>query len=401
MIQIYDKKSCCGCCSCYNICPKDAIKMTADEEGFLYPSVLIDKCINCGRCEVVCPVLHNEVKKEKTESYIVRYKDEKIVEESTSGGAFSAFALPLIKRGWTVYGAGYDADMKVVCKKTETADGLREMRGSKFVQSYIGTTYKEIRKELYNGRKIIFSGTPCQVSGLLNYLGKDYGDNLICIDFVCRGVPSPGLWKNYVVMMEKKYGSKMIGARFKHKTYGYHTSTMKIDFANGKTYYGSGRVDPYMKAFVKEMSSRPSCSACVFKGIERRSDITVFDCYEYTKITGKADDDKGWSSIFIHTDKGRKLMEMCAESLICMREPIENLVTENGIMVCHSAKPNKYRDKFYGKICNTPIDKALQEFMPISKMDYLFERSKQILYKTGLIQIKQKLKRKSTVNINE
>lgn len=207
----------------------------------------------------------------------------------------------MLHNGGVVYGAGYDEMMNVICKRAATIDQLQEMRGSKFVQSTLGNTFEKIKKELQDGVYVMFTGSPCQIAGLLHYLKKK-PENLLCVDFVCRGVPSPGLWRNYVNFMEEKFNSKMVGARFKHKTYGYHTTTMKIDFDNGKTYYGSGRVDPYMKSFVSELASRPSCAYCAFKGLERPSDITIFDCYEYAKLTGKEDDDKGYSSIFVHAE---------------------------------------------------------------------------------------------------
>lgn len=293
MIHITKKSSCCGCTACFNICPKNAISMQPDEEGFLYPVVDQEKCVDCGLCEKICPVSSKKSHEEQTDAYIIRYNNQKIVEESTSGGAFTAISSYVFENGGIVYGTGYDADMKVICKKAACMEDLKEMRGSKFVQSSLDRTFQEIKTELKTEKLILFTGTPCQVSGLIHYLGK-HPENLISMDFVCRGVPSPGLWKNYVDYMEGKYHSKMIGARFKHKTYGYHTTTMKIDFQNGASYFGSGRVDPYMKAFVREMSSRPSCAECAFKGIERLSDITVFDCYEYTQITGYKDDDKGY-----------------------------------------------------------------------------------------------------------
>lgn len=168
---------------------------------------------------------------EKTEGYIIRIKDNKILYESTSGGAFTALADYILKQNGIVYGAGYDNNMRVVCKRATTKQQLQEMRGSKFVQSDLGNIFQDIKKELKEGTTILFSGTPCQVAGLLSFLRKK-PDNLLCVDFVCRGVPSPGLWDNYVKYMENKYSSKIVGARFKHKTYGYHTSTMKIDFAN-------------------------------------------------------------------------------------------------------------------------------------------------------------------------
>lgn len=393
MIQIKEKQNCCGCTACYNICPIKAIIMEPDEEGFLYPKVNGEKCVECGMCEKVCPVLHRENHDEKTEGYIIRYTDKKIVEESTSGGAFTAFAEYLMSKGYVVYGVGYDNDMQVVCKIASKPEDLKEMRGSKFVQSYLGTTFQNIKKQLKQGGKILFTGTPCQVSGLISYLGSK-PKNLICIDFVCRGVPSPSLWKNYVDMMEAKYRSKMIGARFKHKTYGYHATTMKVDFANGKTWYGSGRVDPMMKAFVNELASRPSCHACAFKGVERQSDITIFDCYNFSNITGMKDDDKGYSSVFVHTDSGRELMKYVRDRLICYSVNTNELVNENGIMVRGSAKPNINREKFYKYISEEPIDKAMEKIMPIKKIDYIAEGVKGILSKTGLIRIFRKIRKK-------
>lgn len=393
MINITNKSKCCGCTACYNACPRNAITMVQDSEGFYYPEVCFEQCVDCGLCEKVCPVIQKNGKhEEETEGYIIRYKNEEIVRESTSGGAFTAFATYLLDKGYYVYGAGYDTDMKVVCKVATKHDELKEMRGSKFVQSDLGDAYKQIKTALKTGGKVLFTGTPCQVEGLVSYLGGKQ-DNLICIDFVCRGVPSPGLWKNYVNMMEKKYASKIVAAKFKNKTYGYHGTTMKVDFANGKTWYGSGRIDPMMKAFVSELASRPSCHDCVFKGVERVSDITMFDCYEFEKITQKQDDDKGYSSVFVHTEKGKELLNAVKDTLICYEMPIESLVSKNGIMVRGSAKPNVKRDEFYKMAENEPIDVAMRKIDPITKKDYVLENMKGILHKTGLIKFVHKLKK--------
>lgn len=400
MIVLTDKKDCCGCTACFNSCPVKAITMAPDKEGFLYPYINLEKCVNCGVCENVCPIIHRNEHDEKTEGYIVRYRDEKIVEESTSGGAFTAFALYLLSKGFLVYGAGYDKDMRVVCKMATKSTELQEMRGSKFVQSALGTTFQEIKNRLKNGQKILFTGTPCQVSGLVSYLrGKP--ENLFCIDFVCRGVPSPALWKNYVDMMEHKYDSKMIGARFKNKTYGYHATTMKIEFANGKTWYGSGRVDPMMKAFVRELASRPSCSACSFKGIKRQSDVTMFDCYEFSSITNLKDDNKGYSSLFIHTEKGKQIFDMLMERFDVYPTAIEKLVTKNGVMVKNSAKPNPKRDQFYEYATQYPIDVAMNMVDPITKKDFLIEKTKGIVARSQLIYLLKKIKRERVKVVND
>lgn len=372
--------------------------MVPDQEGFLYPGVDMDKCVSCGLCEKVCPILHREHHEEKTEGYIIRYKDEIIVEESTSGGAFTAFATYLLSKGYVVYGAGYGKDMQVVCKMASKPEELHEMRGSKFVQSTLGNTFRTIKRQLKESKKVLFTGTPCQVSGLIRYLGSK-PETLICIDFVCRGVPSPGLWKNYVTMMEKKYNAKMVGARFKHKTYGYHATTMKIDFANGKSWYGSGRVDPMMKAFVSEMASRPSCHACAFKGAGRQSDITMFDCYEFSNLTGMEDDGKGYSSVLVHSQTGKKLLHAVEGDVCKIPVPTDRLIHENGIMVCNSARPHEKRNVFYDAASVMSIDKAIQKIAPITIRDYIIEKAKRIIFLTGTMKYIRKLKKKQNVKI--
>lgn len=394
MINIVDKAKCCGCTACANICPKGAIDMVPDEEGFLYPKVDGDKCVGCDLCNKVCPIENRKMSENTVRGYIVRYNNPAIVEESTSGGVFTAVAEQVLSEGGVVYGTGYDADMRVVCKRAETTEALKEMRGSKFVQSYLGDTFCSIKQELARGTKVLFSGTPCQVEGLVSFLnGKP--ENLICVDFVCRGVPSPMLWENYVQMMQKRYGAKMVGARFKHKTYGYHATTMKVDFANGKTYYGSGRVDPMMKSFVTELASRPSCSVCAFKTAERRSDITMFDCYGFTEVTGMADDNKGYSSLLVQSETGAALFEKLRGNMIIYKADVEELIQANGVMVRSSAKANPNRGQFYQLAQQYPLDAAMQKISPITFKDHCVEAMKGIVHKAGLIQKIKRLKKHS------
>ena len=195
-------------------------------------------------------------------------------------------------------------------------------------------------------------------------------------------------------MMERKYGAEMVGARFKHKTYGYHATTMKIDFANGKTYYGSGRVDPMMKAFVSELASRPSCEQCAFKTVNHSSDLTMFDCYNFAKVTGLADDNRGYSSLFIQSQNGAELFEKVRDKLTVYQADVEALVQANGIMVRNSAKANPKRNMFYEYASQDPIDIAMQKVSPVTRKDYLVEAAKGVLYKVGLIQNVKKLRNK-------
>lgn len=393
MVNILDKAKCCGCTACANVCPKGAIAMVPDEEGFLYPKVDEDKCVECGLCDKVCPIESGNMQETAVQGYIVRNNDPAIVEGSTSGGVFTAIAKQVLSEGGVVYGAGYDADMRVICKRADTIEVLKEMRGSKFVQSHLGDTFQSIKQELAAGTKILFTGTPCQVEGLVSFL-KGKPKNLICVDFVCRGVPSPMLWHNYVQMMEKKFDAKMVGARFKHKTYGYHATTMKVDFANGKTYYGSGRVDPMMKAFVTELASRPSCARCAFKTVSRKSDITMFDCYNFAKVTGLPDDNKGYSSLFVQSEIGAALFEKIRGSMMVYPADVEALIQANGVMVRNSARANPKREAFYRYVGQCPIDEAMQKISPITFRDRCVEATKGVLYKTGLIQKAKALKKR-------
>ena len=205
MITIKDKKDCCGCTACYNAGPKKAIEMQADQEGFLYPVIDREKCVDCGICDSTCPII-NKVEKnpEQTKGYILRIKNNNVLFESTSGGGFTALAEYVLHNGGVVYGTGYDEMMNVICKRATTTAQLQEMRGSKFVQSTLGNTFERIKKELLDGVYVMFTGSPCQIAGLLHYLKKK-PENLLCVDFVCRGVPSPGLWRNYVNFMEEKF----------------------------------------------------------------------------------------------------------------------------------------------------------------------------------------------------
>lgn len=398
MIQIKDKKNCCGCEVCCNICPTDAIQMCRDEEGFLYPTIDNNKCIDCKQCEKVCPICHEKKEDEDTVGYIVRNKNEKVLMNSTSGGLFTVVAEYVLKNNGIVYGAGYDSNMKVVYKRAIKESQIDEMRGSKFVQSLIGDTYKNVKEDLKKNRLVLFTGTPCQIYALKNYLCKEY-PNLLCIDFVCRGVPSPGLWEKYIQYMQDKYHAKIVDVKFKNKTYGYHTSTMKISFANNKIYYGSGRVDPYMKAFVKEISSRPSCSSCKFKGVERISDITMFDCYNYSKITQKNDDDKGYSSILVHTDLGKAIFEEIKDKLVWSKQDIKSLIDNNGIMVMNSAKPHMRRNEFFTLLNNMSLDEALNKIEPIKKIDFFIENIKGTLYRLGVMELIKKIFKPEKVQV--
>lgn len=197
MINIEDKKECCGCSACVQRCPKQCIVMKEDEEGFLYPVVDKEVCIDCGLCEQVCPVLRQREEREPLEVYAAFNKNEEVRMQSSSGGIFTALAEPIIKEGGVVFGARFNEDWEVVHDYVETVEGLSAFRGSKYVQSRIGCTFSQAEQFLKQGRKVLFSGTPCQIAGLKLFLRKEY-ENLLSVDFICHGVPSPGVWRQYL-----------------------------------------------------------------------------------------------------------------------------------------------------------------------------------------------------------
>lgn len=230
MIVITDKVTCCGCWACENICPKHCVVMKEDNEGFRYPEVDVEVCIECGLCEAVCPILHKPIKEhEETIGYVIQHKDNNIRRDSTSGGFFSAISDYVLNQNGYVFGAIYNKKMEVVHYGTNKKEEIQLFRGSKYVQSKIGHTYQEAKKLLQTGCLVCFSGTPCQIAGLKNYLKKDYA-NLITVDLVCHGNPSPLLFRKYLEYQQIKYKNKVTGVKFRDKYYGYNYSTMTLDF---------------------------------------------------------------------------------------------------------------------------------------------------------------------------
>lgn len=401
MIYIEDKTKCCGCTACASICPKKCIAMVADTEGFLYPQVNADKCIDCKLCEKICPIITPEVVSSQNPiAKIIRHVDADIVKESTSGGAFSAFATALIRnKNAIVYGAAYNKSMDVChCAITEEVD-LKKFRGSKFVQSNLCGLFEEIRKQLIVGKTVLFTGTPCQVSGLKKFIGNKNAEQLYCIDIVCRGVPSPKLWKIYVTYMESKFHSRIIDVKFRNKTYGYKSSTMLVQFANGRIYKKSGRIDPMMRLFTREMCSRPSCSECAFKRRARVSDLTLFDCKKYSIVTDEQDDDKGYTAVLIQSEKGQEMLNLADSFINIQNADIDKLIKYCGVMVEGKAQPNRRRDMFFSDLGKIPLDKLVQKVAPISGKDKFIEATKSILYQTGLINVARKVKKHEEISI--
>ncbi|MHA3675701.1 Coenzyme F420 hydrogenase/dehydrogenase, beta subunit C-terminal domain [Faecalibacterium sp. PGM34] len=393
MIEITDKRECCGCTACFNACPSKCISMRPDEEGFLYPVVNKVQCVNCGVCEKVCPISNYKPIEGKTPvAYVVRTKNQNDLMQSTSGGFSTPLAQWFFSKGGSVWTASYDNDWNVVHREFTKDDAeFSKTRGSKYVQSYLGDVYTKILDELKEERWVCFIGTTCQVYGLKQFLRKDY-ERLITVDLVCHGTPSPKLWKKYIDYQTQKYNSQIEEINFRNKTYGYHSGTMMLKFENGKKYTGSARVDYMLKSFFSEISSRPSCYDCRFKQLNRVSDYTVFDCWHMGELLEREDDDKGYTNLLVHTSKGEKLLKELAPYYDIVPVDTEKAILFDGIMVCNSATPHKSREYFYEDLDEHGLDEHIQKYIKVTTKDRLLESIKGIAYKCGLMETLRKIK---------
>lgn len=399
MVNIIDKTKCCGCTACANVCPVSAIHMKPDEEGFLYPIVNTELCVHCGICHRACPIENKPQRSQDTlTSWVLRTKSKNILEGSTSGGFVSPLFEWVLEQKGVICAATYDKNFQIVhtfvhWNSDSIPESMAKIRGSKYVQSYLGNCYASIRNYLTQGRMVCFVGTTCQVNGLKAFLGNEY-DNLICIDLVCHGTPSPKLWGKYLDYQRTTNGE--IGAiSFRHKTYGYHSGTMRIQFLNGKTYFGSSRVDLMLKSFFSEISSRPICYRCPFKELNRCSDFTIYDCWHASQLVpGLKDDDQGYTNVIVQSPKGSSILEQIQEDYECYPVETDQAVKLDGVMVLHSATPHRKRDEFYKELDTTPLVDHIQKFIPITMKDRLIERSKHMIYRLGIYAyLKRVLKR--------
>lgn len=392
-----EKTKCCGCTACANVCPVQCISMKEDFEGFAYPEIDKSKCLECGLCEKVCPILNPpNANNNEVMAYAVRVNEEQILKESTSGGFITPLADWVLLQDGVLCAASYLNDFSVshiIIDKAEKESTLADIRGSKYVQSDLNYCYLKIKDFLDEKRKVCFVGTTCQVNGLKAFLQKEY-DNLITVDLVCHGVPSPKLWRKYLEEKKRKYGAPIVDVAFRNKTYGYHSHTMRIEFENGKVYYGSGRIDAMMKSFMSEITSRPICYQCPFKTLIRCSDFTVFDCWHADKLVdGLKDDDKGFTNLFIHSKKGADVFNNIKDRYIVYPINYEKAIQYDGKMVLQSATSHLRRNEYFVNFDSEELNEHIQKFIPISKKDYFVEWCKGVLYKVGVLGVIRKIMR--------
>ena len=307
MINIADKHNCCGCEACVQACPKQCISFNEDVEGFRYPEVDNSLCVDCGICEKVCPILTPYESHRPQKQYAAINPDDTIREQSSSGGIFSMLAERVIRESGIVFGVRFDDNWQAVFDHTDTIEGLAAFRGSKYVQARVGLAFKEVREFLKQNRKVLFSGTPCQVAALRHFLRHEY-DNLLLVDFICHGVPSPKVWRIYLNEITSNSVLAINDVQFRNKKQGWKRFNFDISYSSQGQFYNLSLwhlENHYMRIFLKDVILRPSCYDCKAKGGRSGSDLTIADFWGITQLNPEMDDDRGTSLILVHTDKGK------------------------------------------------------------------------------------------------
>lgn len=346
---------CCGCGACSNKCPVDAITMVSDREGFLYPKIDEQKCIDCGLCRKTCPSINGIYNHDEKPKVYAAWANDRLRKKSSSGGMFTLYAEAVLESGGVVCGAAFNDDFKVEHVIIDSKDKLEALRGSKYVQSNAKDVYKRLEKLLKDNRQAVFCGCPCQVAGLNSFLGKEY-DNLLTIDLLCAGATSPGLFEKY---KEQVHGGKEItDISFRDKKrYGWIAS-MTVKYKKGKAYRRARNNDIFYDYFLKNIASRPFCTTCKFSKLPRQGDITLGDFWNIAKYKKELDDGLGTSVMTINSDKGQRVFEKVRNKMIlCEEVPFEFLLERRQPFQRHKT-PNPKRTQFLELTNTYSIERA-------------------------------------------
>ena len=383
MISINDKKDCCGCNACGDICNDNAIVFKTDIEGFWYPEVDQNKCTNCGLCEAVCPIIQiNDLKKndlEQSVCYAAEHKNIEVVFDSTSGGAFSALADIMYKEKGYVGGAVYNDDLSIKHSISNNKKDLPRLRSSKYTQSDLTGFYKEVKQILTNGEKALVCGCPCQMAALRAFLRKDY-ENLIIVDLVCRGINSPKAGRKYLDSFEERYGSPVVYTKAKSKEYGWRNLTHKVILANGKAYYETKDENNFTKGYLHTgVFCRPSCYDCLFKGFPRIADITLADYWGIEKFDKTMDKDLGTSLVMINSQKGWAYFEKAKQRMNFIQTPFDAILQGNPALTQPLDPPLVDRTQFFEDLDQMTFSEVVLKYIRKDQKQTVKHRIKTVL----------------------
>lgn len=358
MKEIILNNKCTGCTACMNICPKNAISMEEDKDGFKHPVIDQDKCINCGLCQKTCPVLNTKSNNSLNECYVGFNNNEEERLNASSGSIFSLVADYVLDSNGIVIGAAFDENNVLKHIAISNKNELEKLKKSKYVQSDLNNIFK-IVKDSVEAKKVLFVGTPCQVAGLKSFLRKDYG-NLICIDIICHGVPSPKLFSKYIQELENSNNDKVVNYDFRDKSTGWDTYSNNITFTKSSIKTLSNN-NPYMNLFLSDVALRESCYDCNFKIGNKYSDITLGDFWGVNKYYPEMYNKNGVSCIIINTEKGKEVIESIKNDITYKKCDINEILSGNPSLKV-SSKKTKNREQFFHDIENLTINELSNKY---------------------------------------
>lgn len=376
-----EKNICTGCGVCANICPKNAISMVEDECGFKYPVIDKDKCINCGLCKRTCPLSspkdNNKFSEPKAFAGWSKDSDNRFI--STSGGLFTEIAKSIINDDGFVIGAKYNDDLLVEHAIIDNVIDLEKIRQSKYLQSNTNDIFIKTKKLLDDNKKVAFCGSPCQIAGLYNFLRKEY-DNLLTIEFICRGMNSPKAYKSWLSEIEKVENKKVVKVWFKYKVNGWNTSPRctRVDFSDGSFKVYDGKENLYMSGYLgPNLYIRPSCGNCHFNGLPRQADITLADFWGIEK---ELDDDKGTSLILTNSEKGEKIIEKISDNLVINQRKLSEIY-EGNVCFSNSVEINKKSEEFLKSLNDENFSQQIKKYAKVSLVKKVFRKIKRVIKK--------------------
>lgn len=370
-INIKDKKKCSGCTACQQICPKHCINMFSDIEGFLYPKVDLKNCINCGLCEKACPDINPLECRLPINCYAVKNNNLDIRKASSSGGVFSLLAEKVLSKKGVVFGARFDSHWQVVMDYTENIEGLDKFRGSKYVKCDVGDSYSKVKDFLSSGRKVLYSGSSCQIAGLRKFLKHDY-KNLLLVDYLCHGAPSPLLWKKYIEEISQNDVSSLTNISFRNKKRGWKKFSIIIKKGKEVLVDSVFSENIYMRAFLSDMSLRPSCYQCSARNGHSGADITIGDHWAIRDINSSFDDNKGVSLVLINTEKGLCAFENLNANII--ETDFVESKKWNGAFY-EKTEVHLHRKRFFRKLqYRTDVSALIEDELNINLWDHIKKR---------------------------
>lgn len=389
MIEI-EKSLCCGCSACVQACPQQCISFIEDEEGFLYPKIEKSLCIKCELCKKVCPFqVTTPLRTFVPETYGMKSRDKKILENSSSGGVFSLLSKKIIEEGGVVYGAAMTDDMKGTHHiRVSSAKELPLLRGSKYLQSEMKGCFKQVKEDLKSGNKVLFSGVPCQIDGLKLYLNKSY-KNLICVEVICHGVPSPLLWRKYVENLETRLGAKISSVNFRKKKHSWNEYGLLVNGENISQFQSLNQ-NSYLQMFLKNYCLRPSCYTCNAKKIESMADITIADFWGVQNIAPELYDSMGISLVFIQSCKGRELFEKMKDLTVFKSVDFDRAIQSNPAYHKSALKP-KTRNVFFKELHTYGYKYVAKKYGHLTKKEKIIR----LLNRTPALKVYRKLFRES------